>query len=127
GEARKVASVAGERGQTGHYTLKRLQGDSAQVWCWARNAVGTQLNPCRFIVTSRGVPGSLSRCKVTNHTASGFRVTCVPRAAPDPLTRYTILIYTQSKSEDKTIGGGDRTQGSSVSSPSNTFIVKLER
>ncbi|KAK4287056.1 hypothetical protein Pmani_039864, partial [Petrolisthes manimaculis] len=44
-EARKVASVGGEGGLTGHYTLTRLPGDSAQVWCWARNAVGIQMNP----------------------------------------------------------------------------------
>ncbi|XP_042214852.1 uncharacterized protein LOC121861274 [Homarus americanus] len=95
GVRERLESVGRTEGLTGRYTLTRLQEERVQVLCWAKNAIGTQIEPCKFTVYTRGRPGPVAGCKVDNHTASGFTVRCRSGAFRSDQANYTLLVYAQ--------------------------------
>ncbi|KAK4288334.1 hypothetical protein Pmani_038631 [Petrolisthes manimaculis] len=97
GAPEPLESVGREEGLTGQYTLGRLEEEKVDVWCWGRNSVGLQYQPCKFTVYTRGKPGPVSVCEATNHTASGFTVTCLAGPGRSDHTTYTITVYTQTR------------------------------
>ncbi|KAK3873236.1 hypothetical protein Pcinc_021737 [Petrolisthes cinctipes] len=97
GAPEPLESVGREEGLTGQYTLGRLEEEKVDVWCWGRNSVGLQYQPCKFTVYTRGKPGPVSGCEATNHTASGFTVTCLAGPGRSDHTTYTITVYTQNR------------------------------
>ncbi|XP_064470333.1 hemicentin-1-like [Ornithodoros turicata] len=44
--------------------------------CWARNSVGTQTQPCMFVLVPARVPDSPADCVVSNRTEDSFFVRC---------------------------------------------------
>ncbi|XP_077538882.1 uncharacterized protein LOC144151645 [Haemaphysalis longicornis] len=48
----------------------------ATLYCWAKNAVGTQREPCRYKFTLRRERASGLKCSFGNYTESSFSLTC---------------------------------------------------
>ncbi|KAL1433737.1 hypothetical protein MTO96_012269 [Rhipicephalus appendiculatus] len=53
----------------------------ATLLCWARNAVGTQRDPCRHRFELRREPASSLDCTIGNYTDTSFSITCASRQA----------------------------------------------
>ncbi|KAL1421705.1 hypothetical protein MTO96_004089 [Rhipicephalus appendiculatus] len=51
----------------------------ATLLCWARNAVGTQRDPCRHRFELRREPASSLDCTIGNYTDTSFSITCASR------------------------------------------------
>lgn len=49
-----------------------------KIRCWAKNEVGTQREPCVFMISKAGPPSALGGCSVTNKTTTSLTVECVP-------------------------------------------------
>ncbi|XP_022246115.1 titin-like isoform X2 [Limulus polyphemus] len=56
--------------------IPRTEYDYGTLLCWARNSVGTQRQPCGFLVIPAGVPDPVHNCSVFNETDHSFRVEC---------------------------------------------------
>ncbi|XP_045111203.1 uncharacterized protein LOC123504606 isoform X2 [Portunus trituberculatus] len=97
----QLHSVGREEGLTGHYTLRGVNQKSVEVLCSAQNDVGTQITPCKMTVYTEGRPGPVRNCSVNSHTASGYRVICEAGLPRGTNTQYTLLVYTQKGSEER--------------------------
>ncbi|XP_063882224.1 hemicentin-1-like isoform X2 [Scylla paramamosain] len=75
GSLTRLLTARRGEGLTGRYTLRGVEGP-LEVWCWAKNAVGTQFTPCRHAIRTYRDLGDLRGCGVTQHTTSGFTVAC---------------------------------------------------
>ncbi|XP_031626202.1 nephrin-like isoform X1 [Contarinia nasturtii] len=58
-----------------HYT-PMTEHDYGTLLCWGINEIGTQIEPCIFIIIPAGRPDSLTNCTVLNQTYSGFQIEC---------------------------------------------------
>ena len=56
--------------------VPRSEIDYGTLFCWGRNAVGSQAEPCVFSVIPAGPPDSVSNCSVTNVTEDSLKVDC---------------------------------------------------
>ncbi|XP_037079898.1 nephrin-like [Pollicipes pollicipes] len=56
-----------------------LQSDLSHgaLLCWATNALGEQLEPCRYDISQADVPETPSSCDVTNRSSESLHVQCV--------------------------------------------------
>lgn len=57
--------------------MPRTEFDYGTLFCWARNTVGPQLEPCLFTVIPAGPPDSVKNCTVLNVTEDSIKVDCV--------------------------------------------------
>ncbi|KAK7081490.1 hypothetical protein SK128_010568, partial [Halocaridina rubra] len=46
----RLQTVGRDEGLTGHYTLNRVEEESVELWCFARNSIGNQVSPCKYTV-----------------------------------------------------------------------------
>ncbi|XP_066978031.1 uncharacterized protein [Macrobrachium rosenbergii] len=105
----RLQTVGRDEGLTGHYTLNELKEESVELWCYAKNAIGNQRSPCRFTIYTQGRPGPVSKCNVSNHTASGFVVRCLSGPLRSMNTQYTLLVHAQKSTSGRNpnmVGGG---------------------
>ncbi|KAK8774289.1 hypothetical protein V5799_011178, partial [Amblyomma americanum] len=69
----------------------------ATLFCWARNSVGVQREPCRFRFQLRHERFSSLDCTVGNYTDTSFSLTCTSRRRRDvpgaPLPRLHVQLY----------------------------------
>lgn len=56
--------------------VPRSEMDYGTLFCWARNSVGSQVEPCVFSVIPAGAPDSVTNCSVTNVTEDSLKVDC---------------------------------------------------
>lgn len=58
--------------------VPRSELDYGTLFCWGRNSVGTQSEPCVFSVIPAGAPDAVRDCSVTNMTEETLKVECSP-------------------------------------------------
>jgi len=56
--------------------VPRSELDYGTLFCWGRNNVGQQIDPCVFSVIPAGPPDSVKNCSVTNLTEDSLKVDC---------------------------------------------------
>ena len=56
--------------------VPRSELDYGTLFCWGRNNVGSQTEPCVFSVIPAGPPDSVKNCSVTNVTEDSIKIEC---------------------------------------------------
>ncbi|XP_068234650.1 uncharacterized protein [Palaemon carinicauda] len=116
----RLQTVGRDEGLTGHYTLNELKEESIELWCYAKNAIGNQESPCKFTIYTQGRPGPVTKCNVSNHTASGFVVRCQSGPLRSMNTLYTLLVHAQKPASGRNpnlvAGSSDQAKGGRKSS-----------
>ncbi|KAI1287422.1 Neural cell adhesion molecule 2 [Halotydeus destructor] len=57
--------------------VPRTEFDYGTLYCWARNSVGPQVEPCVFTIIPAGSPDPVKNCSVINQTEDSVRVDCM--------------------------------------------------
>ncbi|XP_054163059.1 kin of IRRE-like protein 3 isoform X2 [Oppia nitens] len=57
--------------------MPRTEFDYGALFCWARNSVGPQVEPCTFTIIPAGPPDAVKNCTVLNVTEDSIKVDCV--------------------------------------------------
>lgn len=57
--------------------VPRTEFDYGTLFCWGRNTVGSQSEPCVFTVIPAGSPDPVRNCSAINQTEDSIRVDCV--------------------------------------------------
>ncbi|XP_045117118.1 hemicentin-1-like [Portunus trituberculatus] len=99
GSLTRLLTARRGEGLTGRYTLRSVAGQ-LEVWCWAKNIVGTQHTPCILTVRTYRALGDLRGCSVTEHTTSGFTVACSEVVSASGVL-YSLSVYTKAGEETK--------------------------
>uniref|UniRef100_T1IYU4 Ig-like domain-containing protein n=1 Tax=Strigamia maritima TaxID=126957 RepID=T1IYU4_STRMM len=58
--------------------IPRSKADFGTLLCWATNDIGTQAQPCVYLVIAADIPDPVYNCTVYNQTVSSFYVVCMP-------------------------------------------------
>ena len=56
--------------------VPRSELDYGTLFCWGRNNVGSQMEPCIFSVIPAGPPDPVRNCSIVNQTEESIRVDC---------------------------------------------------
>ena len=56
--------------------VPRSELDYGTLFCWGRNNVGQQIEPCVFSVIPAGPPDAVKNCSVTNQTEDALKIDC---------------------------------------------------
>ncbi|RWS12225.1 nephrin-like protein, partial [Dinothrombium tinctorium] len=56
--------------------IPKSEFDYGTLFCWGRNSVGSQVEPCMFTVIPAGSPDPVKNCTVINQTEDSIRVNC---------------------------------------------------
>lgn len=59
-----------------HYSPRSSKLGYGDLFCWAKNSIGEQKNPCLFEVVAAGPPQPVHDCSVGNQTADSLIVRC---------------------------------------------------
>ncbi|XP_047736859.1 uncharacterized protein LOC108665296 [Hyalella azteca] len=118
--ATRLPNVGRPEGSVGRYTVPAVYEDQLEILCWAKNVVGSQKVPCSYYIYAQGRPGPVNNCSVSNHTATGFVVSCHgwPRRGSPLDSNYTLLLYNQVGRVNPELMGEDLT-GNLVPSVTN--------
>lgn len=57
--------------------VPRTEFDYGTLFCWGKNNVGAQIEPCVFTVIPAGPPDPVKNCTLINQTEDSIRVDCV--------------------------------------------------
>lgn len=60
---------------TVEYTRKSTIGYGG-LYCWAKNEIGLQKEPCIFRMLRASPPEPVKSCRITNHTTTSFMISC---------------------------------------------------
>uniref|UniRef100_T1J7W1 Nephrin n=1 Tax=Strigamia maritima TaxID=126957 RepID=T1J7W1_STRMM len=85
---------------TMNYTPVNEQ-DYGILYCWARNDIGEQREPCNFTVIPAGPPDSLHNCTIQNYTEDALHVECV-EGFDGGLQQYFIMEVYDSTAQELT-------------------------
>ncbi|XP_026465096.1 nephrin-like [Ctenocephalides felis] len=75
------------------YTPQSEQ-DYGTLMCWGINEVGTQQDPCVFMINPAGKPDSLSNCTIVNQTAESLHVECTEGYDGGLPQQFLMEVYT---------------------------------
>lgn len=65
----------GPQTSVGFYT-PHTEFDYGTIYCWGRNTVGIQTQPCVYSIVAAGAPDPVRNCSVFNITEDSIRVDC---------------------------------------------------
>ncbi|XP_071531182.1 LOW QUALITY PROTEIN: protein turtle homolog B-like [Panulirus ornatus] len=71
----------------------RSARDYGTLSCWATNSVGTQADPCKFIVVEAGPPERVANCVLMNLTMGTLEVGCTPGNDGGLPQRFVARVY----------------------------------
>ncbi|XP_067133355.1 protein turtle-like [Centruroides vittatus] len=77
GDALKMINFSNHGTKSIATYIPRTERDYGTLFCWGRNSVGTQKEPCVYTVIPAGPPAILKNCTVTNQTEDSIDVECV--------------------------------------------------
>ncbi|RWR99157.1 Nephrin-like protein, partial [Leptotrombidium deliense] len=56
--------------------VPKTEFDYGKLFCWGRNNIGTQIEPCVFSVIPANSPDPVTNCTVINQTEQSIRIDC---------------------------------------------------
>ncbi|XP_015785668.1 kin of IRRE-like protein 3 isoform X2 [Tetranychus urticae] len=73
--------------------IPKTEYDYGTLFCWGKNSVGSQLEPCIFTVIPAGPPDPLKNCSLANSSEDSLRVECTEGYDGGLMQHFTLEVY----------------------------------